>query len=211
MDGIAIYLLTIAVVNMILWRKTKKKETLLIFLLGIMLMLSWFRGVLVFGLETATNDLRTYLYFYSSLLFICSLPFSSKLLRKVSFFFALSGWMLLIIAIVRWILVSQNILASSDWLAPNGWMIPVLPSAAALLILQHIFYANLFRESKSLHQYHSKFAHYCGGDIIAPPNLMGGNGHDRDLEIMIRTKNKVLVLPRDFFDGCLQRLVVIRK
>jgi len=148
LDILAIYLLSIAVVNIIVFRKHKNKEIILIIFLGILLLVSWLRGVLSFGLESSTNDLRTYLYFFSTLLYMCSLPYSARLLRKVSISFTLAGWILLIIAIVRWILVSLNIIASSAWQAPNGWMIRVLPAAAALLILQTILIARISSESQ---------------------------------------------------------------
>lgn len=194
LDILSIYLLSIAVVNIIVLRKHKNKEIILIIFLGILLLVSWLRGVPSFGLESSTNDLRTYLYFYSTLIFMCSLPYSARLLRNVSFSFTFAGWVLLIIAIIRWTLVGLNIISSTNWLAPNGWMIRVLPSAAALLILQTILLTRISSKNQNRIVMSIKNLLLLAVVILLLHRtvwvvmIMIGI-----LAIVIRTKNKILV------------------
>jgi len=105
-------------------------------IIGGLLIVSWIRGVFLFGLETSTNELRSYLYFFATLFYTITLKFSQELLHKIIVMFGLISCIVILVAIVRWILIGLNIISSTSWIAPNGWTTRVISAGATFVLLQ---------------------------------------------------------------------------
>jgi O-antigen ligase len=153
MDVLSAYLISIAVVRLILRGKWKKNEVVTVLFFGGLLFISWVRGTILFDLETSTNAMRTSLYFFATLFYTATLDFSSELLRKFVFWLGWAGFGLIVIVVFRWIMVGLDLVSVYDWIAPNGAMVRVISGAATFLLLQisiFIYYGANPRQNRIL-------------------------------------------------------------
>lgn len=135
MDILSVFLILTALIRFFYKRRIQTLSILVIFL-GVLLLVSFLRGLIRNGLEIALNDFRLYLYFYATLFFTISLTYSPKLLRKLVSWVGVVGWTLLAIAFIRWILVGLGMVSSLNWLSSSGSMVRVLSGAPTLFLLQ---------------------------------------------------------------------------
>lgn len=139
LDILSIFILSLATIRLFFIKTIQKRHLILISLLGILLFLSWFRGTIQFDIETSTNALRSYLYFYAVLLYTVTLTFSNNLFQKLKFMLIITGVVLILLAIIRWIMVSAGLISSIYWAAPNGELTRVLSAPGTFMILQLLF------------------------------------------------------------------------
>lgn len=151
MDIFSALFISLAIARITFFSKKINKNVILVILLGVLLFVSWLRGTFLFNLETSTNMMRTYLYFYSALFYMVTVDYSLEVFQKFSFCMVIICSILIAIVVVRWILVKMGALSSPNWTAPNGDMIRVISSAATFLLLQTqvlIYYTHSQRNNK---------------------------------------------------------------
>lgn len=139
LDILSIFILSLAIFRLFFIKTKQKRHLILIILLGILLFLSWLRGTFQFDIETSTNALRSYLYFYAILLYTVTLTYSNNLFHKLKLLFIITGVVLILLAIIRWIMVSAGLISSIYWAAPNGELTRVLSAPGTFMLLQLLF------------------------------------------------------------------------
>ncbi len=135
-DLISIFLITISIAQLFRSIRSPNKMTFGVLFFGILLLISWIRGIQLFGLEISTNELRVYLYFYAVLLYTVTLSYSQFFSKKILLLLGLTSIILILISFIRWILVAQGVTTNINWMAPNGKMLRVISVSATLLLLQ---------------------------------------------------------------------------
>ena len=136
MDLMSIFLIVTSSSRLFFTQKRVKIIFIPVFILGILILISWFRGINFFGIEASTNGFRLYIYFFATLFFTISLKYSDKFLRVFSFWLGVSGWVLIAIAFVRWFFVVLGLASSPDWIAAGGMMVRVIFAAPTFFLLQ---------------------------------------------------------------------------
>jgi len=155
LDILSAFLLSNAIGRFIIYPKPRTKEIIFVLLLGVLLFVSWLRGIFIFNLETASNSFRTYLYFFAVLFYTCTLSFSQLIFQKIIFWLKISSLSIIITAFIRWFLVTIGQAYSPVWIAPNGNMVRVLTAPATFLLLQLAFFLFFSRKSKTIFYFYS--------------------------------------------------------
>ncbi len=151
LDFLSVFFITNAIGRIFLSPKKRRADFFIILLLGVLLFISWLRGIFVYGLEISTNSIRTYLYFYSFIFYTCNLEYSQQLHDKVFSWIKKTGFLIIIVALVRWALVIFSDVSSAAWVAPNGSMVRVLYASAAFFVLQLLIILTHLKKTNENH------------------------------------------------------------
>lgn len=119
-------------------------------ILGGLLVVSLVRGIRQFGLETAINNFRNYLFFFSSALITITLRYEEKSLLKFIYWWGIIAWALFSLALWRWAMVALGLFQNPDWIAPGGMMTRVLSATQAFFLLQTVVLSWVFRQQKGI-------------------------------------------------------------
>ena len=141
LDIITILLFLIILFKLVITKFQIHKMDLPILLFGVLITVSYMRGLQMFGLESATNSLRNTLYFYMTLLSIVVLGWSAISLPKFIYAWGFISWLIFGIVLLRWAMVGTGLLQNSNWIASGGGMVRVINAAQTLFLLQTVIFA----------------------------------------------------------------------
>lgn len=196
LDILAALLISLVVGRLIHRPKLITKEFVVIILLGILLLISWLRGTFQFGLAASTNAFRTYLFFYTTVLYTFTLEYSQDLFRKVKSWLIVVCVVLISIVLIRWVLVGIGKISSTDWLSPNGSMVRVISATATLLLLQimlFIYYSNI-NGKRSVISYLAIFIIICALIFLQQRTVWVALFVSVLLAIALKTKHKSVIV-----------------
>ena len=111
------------------------------------LLISAYRGVDAFGVQTVGNNSRPFFYFVATLILGASVPADDDNLRSFFRLWLIAGWVLIAIALVRWALVASGQMYNPDWLSSSGVDVRVLDSSQTLFLLQVVVIAWYLKRS----------------------------------------------------------------
>ncbi len=136
MDIIATVLMGSSILRVASTRRVSKVQKLLLVYCAIV-GISYLRGTMTFGLQTATNSFRPVYYFLSVILYFSTCTFGRHELRNIMYVWFAGTGILVVLAIARW---SAIIMPSFlDFISvPSGRSLRVLHAGLALLLAQSL-------------------------------------------------------------------------
>ena len=151
LDVFSVLMVVTAFIRLFLLRsKLRSNYIFLMLVLGGLLAVSLVRGIYLFGLETAINNFREYLFFFSSAFITITLQYKEKSLLKFVYWWGIIAWALFSLALWRWGMVALGLAQNPDWIAPGGMMTRVLSASQAFYLLQTLVLSWVFRQQKGL-------------------------------------------------------------
>jgi len=151
LDVLSVLMVLTAFIRLILSKSKPGRNYIFpMLILGGLLAVSLVRGIRQFGLETAINNFRNYLFFFSSALITITLRYEEKSLRKFIYWWGIIAWALFSLALWRWAMVALGFSQNPDWIAPGGMMTRVLSATQAFYILQTVVLSWVFRQQKGI-------------------------------------------------------------
>lgn len=140
LDIISILLVFITIFIILIAKLRINKMDLPIYLFGVLIVVSFLRGLQLYGIETAANSLRNYLYFYAPLLAIVVIGWNAISLPKLIHAWGLISWLIFGIVLIRWTMVAIGSVQNPDWVAPGGGMVRVINAAQTFFLLQTVIF-----------------------------------------------------------------------
>lgn len=159
MDMLAFFMIVLAGARLIFYRGWARLTILLVSIIFVLLLISWLRGIELFGIQRSTNAFRAYFYFFAVLLFTISLRYSADFFRRFVLWLSACGWALIAIALVRWVFVALGLASSINWTSASGFMTRVLNATNALFLLQ-VLILNGYTRCESRKIFLSRFLPY---------------------------------------------------
>ncbi|MHA1279683.1 MAG: hypothetical protein ACTSQ8_20965 [Candidatus Helarchaeota archaeon] len=121
--------------------------------LGVILIISYVRGVNTFGFEKATASFRSWLYFYSTLIFTLVVGESTHIIRNVISSWNTSAWILFWIAILRWLMLATGFIeVVSGNTTELRLTLRVINAQQTFILLQAVIFAFILKIGKFYRQ-----------------------------------------------------------
>ena len=151
LDVFSVLMVETAVIRLLLLKSKPGRNYIFpILMLGGLLGVSLVRGIYLFGLESAINNFRDYLFFFSSIFITITLRYKEKSLLQFIYWWGIITWALFCLALWRWGMVALGLAQNPDWIAPGGMMTRVLSATQAFYLLQTLVLSWVFRQQKGV-------------------------------------------------------------
>ena len=141
LDGLATLSIASSLASLLLKKNRISKINLIFLMLGVLLAISLLRGISLYGIELTVRYFRVYFYFYAATLAIMPLQSKPGILRSFLKWSGWTTWLLLGIALSRWIAVALGFYKNPEWIAPGGLMTRVIFASPTFFILQAAIFA----------------------------------------------------------------------
>lgn len=138
-DDIVFLLLALAAIFRLLVRKRVSLLQLSWIGVWLLVLISFFRGVPLYGLASAGNDVRGQFGFVGGVLYFASHPFTPKKFEIFVNAWKYVAWFLVAVALIRWGALVVGLSFGGNWENMGGWLrLRVLNAFQALFLFQAI-------------------------------------------------------------------------
>jgi len=149
LDVVSVLSIFLVFIKLLLKKFKIRRFLVLPLILGVILLISYVRGVNIFGFEKATASFRSWLYFYSTLIFTLVYVESKFIIHRVIAYWTTFGWILFCITILRWVMFAAGLIeAQASWMSAGGLPMRVINAAQTLFLLQVLIFAFILKSGK---------------------------------------------------------------
>jgi len=145
-DILFVILGPVGLYRLLLRRGGLSSPEILLLALGAIVLVSFVRGVGLYGLEFATNSIRTNLYFYSGVLYFCASRIDKAELNRIAIWVLAAAGVLAAIALIQWLFggaewVEERLYHGTDQRRTAYSAVRALAAAPTLIVAQAMLIA----------------------------------------------------------------------